>query len=116
LPSRMKDILAEIEASAEREVLHWAAMARGVGVIYAALLPDSGTDEARQGIVRVAEQVQAACARIEGHAVIPWCPTEWKSSLRIWGADRGDLPQMRKLKAVFDPQGTLSPGRFVGGL
>jgi glycolate oxidase FAD binding subunit len=116
LPGRMKEILAEVGAGAARNALRYAALARGVGVIYVALLPDSNGDEARQQVVRVAERTQAACVRAQGSAVVPWCPTGWKTSLQIWGADRTDLSQMRKLKAVFDPQATLSPGRFVGGL
>ncbi len=116
LPSRMKEILAEIEVSAGRISLWWAAMARGAGVMYIALLPGSTADETRGPVVRVAEQIQAACARMGGHAVIPWCPSEWKRSFKIWDADRADLSQMRKLKAVFDPQGILGAGRFVGGL
>jgi hypothetical protein len=34
----------------------------------------------------------------------------------VWGFERGDVDQMRKLKFFFDPSGTLSPGRFIGGL
>lgn len=116
LPARVKEILAEIETSAAQGSLRAAVLARGLGLIYVALLPDSSSDEARQRVVGAAERIQGACAGAEGHAVIPWCPSQWKSSLKAWGAERSDLSQMRKLKAVFDPQGTLSPGRFVGGL
>lgn len=116
LPARMKDILAEMKASAEANSLRWAAMARGVGVIYAALLPDSRGDEERGRIVRTARQIQTTCARVGGHATIPWCPSEWKLSLQVWGGERADLAQMCKLKPVFDPQGILGAGRFVGGI
>jgi len=116
LPSRLKEVLAEIGAAAESDSLPWAAIARGIGIVYAALLPESKTDSSRARVVRAVDRIQAACARFEGHATIPWCPTEWKSHLQTWGAERSDLPQMRKLKTVFDPHGILSPGRFVGGL
>jgi glycolate oxidase FAD binding subunit len=116
LPSRLKDVLAETGAAAESESLRWAEMARGVGIVHAALMPESKTDSSRAQAARAIERIQAACARLEGHATIPWCPTEWKASLKIWGLERSDLAQMRKLKAVFDPNGILSPGRFVGGL
>jgi glycolate oxidase FAD binding subunit len=116
LPSRLKEVLAEIGAAADSDSLRWAAIARGVGIIYVALLPESKTDSSRERVVRAADRIQASCARFEGHATIPWCPTEWKAHLQIWGAERSDLPQMRKLKTVFDPHGILSPGRFVGGL
>jgi FAD/FMN-containing dehydrogenase len=116
LPTRLKEILAETAAAAEADSLRRAAMARGLGVVYVALLPDSKSDQSRTKVTRAADRIQAACARLEGHATIPWCPSEWKSSLKVWGADRSDLPQMRKVKTVFDPLGILSPGRFVGGL
>ncbi|HUJ30024.1 MAG TPA: FAD-binding oxidoreductase [Candidatus Acidoferrum sp.] len=116
LPSRMKDALAEIAGAARNNSLRWAAMARGVGIIYAALLPDSLGDDWCARTVRTANQIQVSVARAEGHGTIPWCPSEWKSSLSVWGADPSDLPQMRALKAVFDPHGILSPGRFVGGI
>jgi len=57
-----------------------------------------------------------ACAALGGHATIPWCPTEWKSALKVWGLPRADFAQMLKLKKVFDPAGVFSPGRFVGGI
>lgn len=116
LPTRMKVILDEVEASAESNSLRRTVMARGVGIIYVGLLPDSAGDDARERVVRVANRIETACARVEGHSTIPWCPMAWKSSLNVWGTNRTDLAQMRKLKAVFDPHGILSPGRFVGGL
>jgi glycolate oxidase FAD binding subunit len=116
LPSRLKEILTETGAAAESDSLRWAAIVRGIGVVYAALMPESKSDPSRARVARAADRIQVACARLEGHATIPWCPSEWKSSFKIWGPDRSDLPQMRKLKAVFDPNGILSPGRFVGGL
>lgn len=115
VPSRMGELLAEIGASATSESLRCAVMARGVGVIYAALLPDAATEATRQRVACAAAHIQAACEKAGGHATIPWCPSAWKSALKIWGAEHG-VEQMRKIKSVFDPQGILSPGRFVGGL
>jgi glycolate oxidase FAD binding subunit len=116
LPSRMLEILNAIESSASGESIRCAVMARGVGVIYVALLPDARTEEVRERVARAARQIQVACEKVGGHATIPWCPPEWKSRLNVWGPVRGDFAQMRKLKAVFDPRGILSPGRFVGGI
>lgn len=116
VPSRMGGILAEIEAAAGTESLRWAAMARGIGVIYVALLPDAADESTRERVARASGRIHEACEKAGGHATIPWCPAAWKSGLQIWGADRGGLAMMGKLKNVFDPQGILSPGRFVGGL
>jgi glycolate oxidase FAD binding subunit len=116
LPSRMVEILKEIESAANSESLRCAVVARGVGEIYAGLLFEAVSEEARDRVARVAGRIQSACEKAGGHASIPWCPPEWKPALSIWGAARGDVALMRKLKSVFDPHGILSPGRFVGGL
>jgi len=116
LPSRMDEILPGIESAAASENLRCATMARGVGVIYAALLPDASSEEARECVARAVTLIQDACDKAGGDATIPWCPMAWKSAFKIWGGDGEGLSLMRKLKAVFDPQRILSPGRFVGGL
>ena len=82
----------------------------------AALLPTDGEQDSRRRVTQATDQILLACRDSGGEATIPWCPAEWKSALKVWGLDRRDLDQMRKLKEVFDPHGTLSPGRFVGGL
>jgi FAD/FMN-containing dehydrogenase len=37
-----------------------------------------------------------------------------RASLQVWGADPPAIDRMRALKARFDPNRTLNPGRFVG--
>lgn len=115
-PRKMNDSLAAAARSAEEQNLRWAAMARGVGVIYFALLPADRDEDTRARVANCSEKIIAAIAAAEGHATIPWCPREWKSSLQIWGRPRPDFPQMAKIKSLFDPRRILSPGRFVGGL
>jgi glycolate oxidase FAD binding subunit len=116
LPTRMAETLTTSARAAESNHLPWVAMARGVGVIYFALLPAERNEEAKQHAAQASNQILAACAALGGHATIPWCPGEWKDVLKVWGLDRPDFAQMKKLKMVFDPRGALSPGRFVGGL
>lgn len=36
--------------------------------------------------------------------------------LRVWGEPPASLAQMQALKARFDPNRTLNPGRFIGGI
>jgi glycolate oxidase FAD binding subunit len=91
-------------------------MARGPGVIYFALLPNDRSDEARRRVIQATDQILPECAALGGNATIPWSPAEWKSALKVWGLERGDIAQMRKLKKLFDPPGILCPGRFMGGL
>jgi glycolate oxidase FAD binding subunit len=116
LPARMQEALAEAQRAAERNSLEWAAMARGIGVIYLALLPRERDDQSRTRVANATNDILAAAAKLNGHATIPWAPSEWKCALKIWGFARADFAEMQKVKQVFDPQGIMAPGRFVGGL
>ena len=116
LPARMQEILDSAAHSIDRRGLRWAALARGVGVIYIALLPETGDEEDRQRVASATDEVLQSCASAGGEGSIPWCPAEWKASLKVWGLPRGDFEHMRALKQVFDPHGILAPGRFVVGL
>jgi glycolate oxidase FAD binding subunit len=116
LPARLKDTLTAAIKAADANQLPWAAMARSLGVIFFALLPSDRNQASQRQVIAAANQIQAACANLEANATIPWCPSEWKSALKVWGPDRSDLAQMQKVKKVFDPLGIFSPGRFIGGI
>jgi glycolate oxidase FAD binding subunit len=116
VPARMQQILDAAAKATDAAELRWAALARGLGVIYFALLPNEESPEALSRVTRAANDILAECAALGGNAAIPWCPAAWKSALPIWGPDRGDFEQMRKLKKVFDPHSILAPGRFAGGI
>jgi len=116
LPTRMRELLSGAAKAAETNSLPWAAMARGLGVIYFALLPSDQSEESRRRAIQATDQILPECAALGGNATIPWSPAEWKSALKVWGLERGDVQQMRKIKNLFDPLGILSPGRFMGAL
>ncbi|MGA8074394.1 MAG: FAD-binding oxidoreductase [Candidatus Acidiferrales bacterium] len=116
LPRKMKELAQDAGRFADRSGVRWVIMARGVGIIYFALLPEAIDEDARSRAATISEEVMAAVASLDGHATIPWCPREWRSSLPVWGRPRADFPQMAKLKTLFDPNRILAPGRFVGGL
>jgi FAD/FMN-containing dehydrogenase len=114
--SKMKEILTAAENATGANNLRWAAMAGGLGVIDVALLPAARDEESRGRVANATGKIMTACTRLGGNFTIPWCPGEWKSSLTIWGPERADFEQMRKLKKVFDPAGISAPGRFAGGI
>jgi glycolate oxidase FAD binding subunit len=80
----------------------------GNGVVYVALPPEAGA-----GVVG---QVVAEAIQRGGSGVVERAPLDLKRRLDVWGPTRGDFPLMQALKAQFDPEGVLNPGRFVGGI
>ncbi|MGF1515283.1 MAG: FAD-binding oxidoreductase [Elainellaceae cyanobacterium] len=48
-----------------------------------------------------------------GFLSIMEAPANWKPNLDIWGYSGGALPLMQRIKQRFDPEGRLSPGRFL---
>jgi glycolate oxidase FAD binding subunit len=75
----------------------------GAGVLYAAVPPDPA----------VVERLRAAATGAGGYAVVLACAGV--EGLDRWGPVPG-LDLMRRVKAQFDPEGRLAPGRFVGGI
>ncbi len=86
LPSRMADLLRIAAKAADENGMRWAAMARGVGVIYFALLPTERTEQMLKKMAQVTSTIFAGCASLDGNATIPWCPSEWKPSVEHLGA------------------------------
>lgn len=113
LPTQLPELLRAASEAALENAMRCAVTVGGHGVCHIALLPHAGNDDARSQAQKMASRLTDACARLRGNCTIPFSPAEWKRSLKIWGPDRGDFEQMRKLKNVFDPAGILSPGRFV---
>jgi glycolate dehydrogenase FAD-binding subunit len=116
VPTNMRAILDAAAKAADAAALPWSALARGVGIIYFALLPLERNEDTLTRVARATNDIFAQCAALAGNATIPWCPSEWKTALPIWGPEGGDLGPMRALKKVFDPHGVFAPGRFMGGI
>jgi glycolate oxidase FAD binding subunit len=116
LPTRLAEMIGRGAAEAESEGLRWVATARGVGVVYFALLPADVSDDSRRKVSGASQRITMACGELGGNVSIPWCPSKWKTSLAVWGPERADFAQMKKLKSVFDPCGIFAPGRFAGDL
>jgi glycolate oxidase FAD binding subunit len=113
LPTELSELANQI-ASIETP---WALMMRGLGVAYLGLLPSSTSESSLLAL-------KQECARILSlggkppwrNVTLPWCPAALKREIDVWGARPASLDLMKKLKAVFDPAGILSPGRFTGGI
>jgi glycolate oxidase FAD binding subunit len=66
----------------------------------------------RDGLVALRREAEAS----EGSLVLEAAPLALKRSLDAWGTAREGSSVMRRLKAQFDPQGLMNPGRFLVGI
>jgi glycolate oxidase FAD binding subunit len=61
------------------------------------------------------EALRARIADYDAGVVVVRAPEKMKAAVDVWGPARG-LAVMRRIKEQFDPDGRMSPGRFVGGM
>jgi glycolate oxidase FAD binding subunit len=67
-------------------------------------------------LLAAAHRIRAALETAGGSLAILRCPPAVLAQADIWGALGDSLPLMQRIKAQFDPTGTLNPGRFIGGI
>jgi glycolate oxidase FAD binding subunit len=84
----------------------------GVGIVHACF-PGSHSIPSLRDLVT---SLRKAAIGKGGSLVIVRCPSKAKTEIDVWGQPGDDFHLMRKLKNVWDPKGTLSPGRFLAGL
>jgi glycolate oxidase FAD binding subunit len=135
LPGRLAPLLGGLRILGEQASLPHAFFARACGVLYFALLPAADDAATRYRLAEAASAVFSKCAEENASASLPWCPTQCKKEVNVWGLDsamsasnrnqagrrfpplapasaRADLALMRRLKSAFDPQNLFAPGRF----
>jgi glycolate oxidase FAD binding subunit len=62
-------------------------------------------------------KLRSQCEAAGGYLTILEAPIALKEKVEVWGVPEGPtLAAMRQLKQQFDPNATLNPGRFVGGI
>jgi len=103
LPGEIAEALDDLARLAGKQELPWAAMARGVGVIYLALLPTAQDGEVRSRVGRAIDDLFDAFRPRQGSLTLAWCADAWKQAMSPRKTTRNDLEQMRKIKRAFDP-------------
>jgi glycolate oxidase FAD binding subunit len=83
----------------------------GNGIAFAAV-----DDVPSADVLRDLRQRVVALGRENASLVIQRCPTDLKRALDVWGDPGASVGLMRALKQKLDPNNTLNPGRYVGGL
>lgn len=69
-----------------------------------------------QTLGAIVESFDDALHQVEPFALVIASNHPHRPHLRVWGTAPESVGRMRALKARFDPNGTLNPGRFVGGI
>ena len=59
-------------------------------------------------------RIRTTMSDLEGYTVVEQCPIETKYHCDVWGNPGNSLNLMKRVKAQFDPNSILSPGRFIG--
>lgn len=94
-PARLGELLGELVAA--RTIVDV-----GSGVIWATL--GASADPAR---------LRRAAEALGGSLVLLRAPEGMRREIGTWGSPAGGLELMRRLKAGYDPDGILGPGRFL---
>ncbi len=106
-----EELVSRAVQEAEGEKAQCVAVAQlGVGIVRIGLL-SALTVEAQTGLIR---RLRAATEALGGRLIIERCPPAIKEQFDVWGEPGSDFALMNKMKQVWDPKGTLSPGRFLG--
>ena len=115
LPARIAAVCALIERAAAARSLAWRMVAQGVGAGYVRLEGDEPA--LRAALLALREELAGAGGgKPSGTIVALGCPLAVKRGLDVWGPASDAQPVMVRIKQRFDPDGTLSPGRFLGGI
>jgi glycolate oxidase FAD binding subunit len=88
----------------------------GNGICLTSLLIDHQDTVATKKALVAMGQLLGYCRENDGNLVIQRAPTEVKGELKMWGEIGSGFVVMKRLKDQVDPNGIMSPGRFVNGL
>jgi glycolate dehydrogenase FAD-binding subunit len=111
LPTQLSAFCAQLREVSESTALDWHVVAQGVGV-GEFRLEGAASDVLIAALLRL----RRAAERRGGTLVVRVGPEDLKARLDVWGSPGDALPLLQRVKQQLDPKGTLSPGRFVGGL
>jgi len=115
--SQWKDIVEFADSAlSAAKIRHTLRAHSGSGICLINLLMDKETDGLKPKAVSFLEDLLQRSRKAGGNTVIQNAPTELKPKLKIWGETGSDFTAMKRLKNQLDPNGVMSPGRFVGGL
>ncbi len=114
-PSQAPLLIESIEATGKASnIVPLVVSHLTAGVVYSVwrLPADQETD---QGL-SIVDALRRAASELAGTMVVEACPRPLKERLDVWGEPGADFSLVQRIKEQFDPEGILSPGRFLGKL
>jgi glycolate oxidase FAD binding subunit len=117
LMSALPAFCQDVQAIATQAGSAWPIVAHaGSGIIYISIpLHDPAAPDVER-LLACLQALDECVARWQGRRVIERAPVTVKRHCQVWGPAGDDFALMRAIKATFDPQHRLNPGRFIGGL
>ena len=86
----------------------------GNGVLYLTIPVVSETDF--QALSDVLAALRQSALEVQGNLIIERAPPELKRYIDVWGPVGKTLHLMKQVKAKFDADGLLNPGRFIASI
>ena len=86
----------------------------GNGVLYLTIPVVPETDF--QALSEVLKQLRQSVLEARGNLIIETAPPELKRHIDVWGPVGNTLSLMKQVKAKFDADGLLNPGRFIASI
>jgi len=115
LPTQVAVFCNTVEEEAKARGFSTQLLVRaGNGIIYGRL-PGSKI-VAQERLLSFVDRFQILVKELDGYGVIEAIDPALKDRVNVWGHIAGAFPLMKRLKETLDPQGILSPGRFIGGI
>jgi len=108
--SKLGDLVQQVKKiGASRGVKIGLTAHCGNGILYTYLAAE------HEALLRITDELKRAAASLNGFFLIEAAPLAVRKEAATLPL-RNDYPLMRRLKAEFDPNNILNPGRLLGGL
>ncbi len=75
-----------------------------------------GFDGSEKQIIESVKHFRWALSHLHAHVIVEYAPRSIKEQIEVWSTPDAEHRLAQRIKAQFDPQWILNPGRFVGGL
>ena len=116
LPSKVGSLVAKMQGAAESDGPRPALISHpAYGTVLAGWYGEGGA-LSDDSLVNTVSKARRAAREAGGSIVVEHCPTRLKHRIDVWGEVGESVAIMRRMKRQYDPNRTLNPGRFAGGI